>query len=515
MIKVVVAEDKHPILWNIVKKIENYSADLEVVGQATDGVTALETILRFKPAIVFTDIKMPGMDGLALITEVKKHLPDTIIIIISGHDEFEYARQAMKLGVTEYLLKPVTQDSMNEVLIKAIDLVKASRQTKENNTLMHIIKGGISPSICVDYKDLPYDSYTAMLICAGPISKFLIDIANPLHDFWLKTDLASFLSYQLPQLEPFWVYEGDAINEVIVIFSCSSKKEINFQAITDVILQHFKSSEIPFTIAISNRVSKVNDLKLEYQVTRATLRKHALFGRSKILYVKKMSLTSPSELAPHHSFDEQKLLSLVKNNKRELFHLEIQSLLRQWEKLEFTQSAIEFNLTQIVLICSKGNTDHSISNSDLKLELDEIISISKDYPSLIKNISFLYDHFFSSSDCIEPDTNTMRSIIERVEEYFTEHLSEEIFMSEIADMVNLNVTYLSREFKKYKGTAPIEYLTQLRINKAKHLLTDSSNLKFKDIAMIVGYQNQYYFSKVFKLITGMTPTEFKSARVRH
>jgi two-component system, response regulator YesN len=79
-------------------------------------------------------------------------------------------------------------------------------------------------------------------------------------------------------------------------------------------------------------------------------------------------------------------------------------------------------------------------------------------------------------------------------------------------MVNLNVSFLSREFKKHKGSASIEYLTQHRIEKAKLLIKDtSSNLKFKDIADMVGYNNQYYFSKVFKLITGLTPSEFKSA----
>ncbi len=514
MIKVVVAEDKHPILWNIVKKIENYSPDLQVVGQVTDGITALETILRLKPAIVFTDIKMPGMDGLTLISELKKHAPDTIIIIISGHDEFEYARQAMKLGVHEYLLKPISQDAMNEVLVKAIELVNTSQQSKEMNTLMHVIKGSGSQSFTIQCEELSYDSYAVMLICAGPISKFLIDISNPLNDFWLKTDLASLLSFHLPQLESFWVFEGEAINEIIVILSCSIEKEINFQAISNLILEHFQTTAIPFNFAISNRVSKIADLKLEYQVTRTMLRKYAKFGLSSVLHVKDMSLNAPGELYPNQPFDEQKLLSLVKNNKRELFQLEIQTLLRQWEALEFTQSTIEFNLTQIILACSKGITDHSISNSDLKLELDEIISISKDYHTLIRNVSFLFEHFFSNSDNLPQNTNYMRDIIDRVEKYFLDHLSDDIFMNEIADMVNLNVTYLSREFKKHKGITPIDYLTQLRINKAKELLSDPLNLKFKDIAVIVGYQNQYYFSKVFKLITGMTPTEFKGSLSR-
>lgn len=511
LIDVIVVEDKHPILRSIVKKIENFSDQLRVVGEAGDGLTALELIRRFKPSIVFTDIRMPGLDGLQLISEIKKIAPETICIIISGYNEFDYARQAMKLGVTEYLLKPITQPAMNEILTKVIQVILDSRQSREWSVLSHIIRGGnITTTASVDPNELPYDSYFVMLICAGSISRFQIDISNPLCEFWMNIDFAAFPSMRISQ--PFWTFDGQKMNEMIVVLACHNGQNINFERITREIHHHIAPSGVPLTFAISNRVNKVSDLKLEYQVTRAILDKYAVFGKSSVIFVKDAALNRPIESSHVPSFDQQKLISLIKYKKKNAFLSEIETSLKKWEDLGLTQSAMEYNLSQIIHeSCKALVEDNHISHSNINLELDEIVSISKDYRALFKNLSFLFEHFFKSSEAPESHSVYLKEIMERIVHYFLEHLSEKITINDIADMVNLNISYLSREFKKYKGLTPIEYLTHLRIEKAKQLLTDSSNLMFKDIATMVGYQNQYYFSKVFKMITGLSPTEFKLA----
>ncbi|CAH1193018.1 HTH-type transcriptional activator RhaR [Paenibacillus allorhizoplanae] len=511
MINVVVAEDKHPILRSIVKKIEDYSPDLRIVGEFTDGISALQMIKQVKPHIVFTDIRMPGMDGLKLISEVKEQAPDTIFIIISGYGEFDYARQAMQLGVTEYLLKPVTQKSIFEVLDKAVQRVTTSRQTKEYHIFSHAIKSWNNTSQAIDHGELPYDSYFIMLICAGTFSKFLIDVANPLHDFWLQTDLSTLLNSQFPDLEPFWVLDGQAMNEAVVVFSCSHGNELDFQTMIDCMMEKLPTSGVPLTVAISNQVSKIPNLKLEYQMTRAGLQKYMQFGKSSVVIAKDAKLNSPNDPGLEQAIDEQKLVSLVKLKKRLPFFTEIESIMARWKANDFTQSAIEASMLQIISACSRAIVDKRITDSDLKLELDEIISISKDYPSLLRNVSFLFENFFLHPGNSEPNPNYVKEIMEQVDSYLQAQLSAEISINDIADRVNLNVSYLSREFKKYKGIAPIEYLTQIRIDKAKQLLTDDSNLMFKDIATLVGYSNQYYFSKVFKFITGLTPTEYKKS----
>jgi len=516
MITIMIVEDKHPILRNLVKKIESFSPRLQVIGEATDGVTALDMYLRLKPQIVFTDIRMPGMDGLELITEIKRVNPDTLFIIISGYNDFEYAREAMRLGVTEFLLKPVTQSAMNEVLDKVSQLAHTHNVTREQQLLSDLLRGkNVLP--LETYESSNNKSFYILVICAGSISRFPIDLSNPSNDFWLKTDLTGFLSSLMnSQYEEAWIFDGESMNEMIVIFSCTQEHPIDFTEVYNAFLSKYGEHEQRFTFALSNRVEKLSKMRLEYQVSRMILSKNAIFGKSSLLFVKDFSLNSHSKIELERAFDKKKINSFIQNQKREAFFNEMEANFSHWNEHNYTQMDVELCLAQILYNACNTTLQKHIVNSDLNLELDEVISISKNYLTLLKNITFLFNKFFHYSPGSEPASGSAKLIVETVATYFSDHLSDEIIIADIADMVNLNVSFLSREFKKHKGSAPIEYLTQLRIEKAKLLIKDTSDLKFKDISAMVGYNNQYYFSKVFKLITGLTPTEFKvSSSINH
>lgn len=509
MINVIVAEDKHPILRNIVKKINSYSPNIQVIGEATDGLTALELCINLKPHIVFTDIRMPGIDGLHLITQLKKANPNTIFIIISGFNDFEYAREAMRLGVTEFLLKPVTQQAIDAILDKVTPFIHSNHMAEEQQFISDLLRGRSYQTIS-KYESPEDRTYFILVLCAGSISRFFIELSNPAYDFWLQTNLASFLAkHANGQFEDFWVFDGEAMNEMIVVISCSQRGSINFTSLYEAFLSEFGLSNQCFTFAVSKRIAKLSELRLEYQLSRIILDKNAVFGQSSLLFVKDFSLNAQPKIEFEKAFDKQKLIAFIKNKKKEFFLNEIQAIFDRWEQLNYTQSAVELYLSQILYEASHACLDHPIITSDLKLELDEVISISRDYRSLLKNAAFIFENFFHSPKGSEPIAGSVKLIIDKVDTYFRDHLSEEITIADVAEMVNFNVSFLSREFKKYKGSAPIEYLTQLRIEKAKLLIMDTSNIKFKDIAAMVGYNNQYYFSKVFKLITGLTPTEFK------
>lgn len=507
MMNVIVVEDKHPILRSIVRKIENYHSELRIIGEATDGLSALEMILRLKPSIVITDIRMPGMDGLQLITQVKAELPDTIFVILTGYNEFDYARQALKLGVTEYLLKPITQEAMNDMLENVSKLASTTRQAKEIALLSHLLRVGTASTSPLNLDVLCYDNYYIMTLCAGSFSKFSIDMTNPFHNFWIQRDLVSFLYPHLSKHEVFWVLDGQFMNELIIVFGCSQGSTLDLQHISELTLTKFRPKDIPISIAISNKVTKLHDLKVEFQLTKSKLEKRALFGISSYFYVQDIALVDEAQIP---DFDEQKLLSLIKNKKRDAFMNEMKATLAKWEKLQFTQLQLESCLLQIVHMGHKATIQRSQSMNNLELELHEILSISKDYSALRSNLNFLFEKFFVDQESVNRSNNSTKTILDTVEQYFKNHLADEISIQDVADQVNLNVSYLSREFKKHKGISPIEYLTQLRIEKAKQLLLDPSQFMFKDIALLVGYQNQYYFSKVFKLITGLSPTQYKT-----
>lgn len=515
MIRVVVAEDKHPILRSLVKKIEAFSPDVRVVGQATDGIAALDAVLGLKPDVVVTDIRMPGMDGLELITKIKAALPETIFIIISGYNEFNYALQAMKLGVTEYLVKPVTRQAMDETLTKVIHMASATRHARELRRITHYVRGRSSAlqSEETELTEMPYAFYEMMLICAGSFTEFAIDFASPLQAFWLEHDLPSMLAQLRSDPDGCWVLDGQAMNEMIVVWGSRDAHDFHAGPAAAELLALLEHSGVPIAIAVSARVSKPKELKLEYQVTRAILKKHAPFGLSGVLLAERHSLHVTAGDPTQPAVDEQKLAALIKHHKKEAFFAEIGSLLRLCESSRIAQSVLAETLSRIIHASHKAShVQEQLSISLLMLELEEIMAISVDYPSLQRNLSFLFEKFFSGPEGSSSSIPNIRSILEKVDRYMKSHYAEEISVHSMAEVVSVNVSYLSREFKKYKGMTPVEYLTQLRINKAKELLLDPANLMFKDIAVLVGYQNPYYFSKVFKLVTGVTPTEFKGLK---
>lgn len=130
MLKVFLVEDEIIMREGIKRKINWEQEGFEFVGDASDGELAYPLILQSKPDILLTDIKMPFMDGLELSRLVKKELPDTKIVILSGYDEFEYAKEAINIGITEYLLKPITSQQLLEALKKVEEMILEENSRK-------------------------------------------------------------------------------------------------------------------------------------------------------------------------------------------------------------------------------------------------------------------------------------------------------------------------------------------------------------------------------------------------
>ena len=131
MIKVFLVEDEYAIREGIKKSVDWEKNGFELVGEAGDGEMAFPKILKTKPDILITDIRMPFMDGLELATLVKKELSDIKIVVLSGYDDFNYAKKAISIGVEEYILKPVSGENLLKELGKIAESIKAHRQEEQ------------------------------------------------------------------------------------------------------------------------------------------------------------------------------------------------------------------------------------------------------------------------------------------------------------------------------------------------------------------------------------------------
>jgi two-component system, response regulator YesN len=509
MIKVVIVEDKPPILWSIKQKIENYSKEMSVVGEAYNGQEALSLINELKPDIVFTDIRMPVVDGLELISEVKKTFSDIHFIIISGFDEFEYARQAMRLGVSEYILKPVTQETINDILNKVVIDIKSKVSDYERK----LIKGVLDSGNKINFVDCHFDCqyFITALMCAGSYSNQIIDYTNPFNFFGSKINIDELVSGLLPENTFLWCFDGKSLNEMILILGLSENSYMQVKQYITSISSALLALNIPVTIAVSQIINNINDIGIEAKNTRVLLRKTLTFGKPSIIFSDTPILNISEKSHAIDSFIEKRLLSFIQNKQKNLFFNEIKKIMDYFSQNDYTQYNIENSLRYIAHICNKSPFAKADYSNSPELEIEEVLSISNDYSALLQGLISIFSHFFPDTNDLKQKREPLKEIINNVEKYIHANFSKQITINDIADMVKVDPCHLSKTFKSMKGVSPMESLTKLRIEKSKELILSSSSLMLKDIAEIVGYSNQYYFSRIFKLVTGLTPSEYKNS----
>lgn len=510
MIKILIVEDKPPILWSIKQKIENYSTEIEVVGEAHNGMEALSLIEQLKPDIVFTDIRMPVMDGLKLIAEVKKTHMDIHFVIISGYDEFEYARQAIKLGVSDYILKPVTQETINEILDKITVYIKARASQHKKKILQEILNLGSSK--VMSNKDFSCQYFFTVLFCAGSFSNHVIDYTNPNNFLWSKINCSELVSGHLPRNVFSWCFDGKSLNEMILLLGITQEFKFDVSNVIEPVNSKLLSSNIPVTIAVSKRIGSINDIGIETQNTRMFLRKNLILGKPGIIFTDTSNSGTNEKNTILDAALEKKLTTFIQSNQKTLFLNEIRKIADYWERNNYKQYNIENSLKYIAYLCNKIALEEPDFSSDFKLEIEEILCIAKDYPALLQGMNSFFSQFFPESADSRQKREPMKEIVEKVKNYIKSNYAKQITINDIADMVNVDPCYLSKTFKNLKGISPMEYLTNLRIEKSKDLIMNDSGLMLKDIADIVGYANQYYFSRIFKIVTGLSPSEFKNSK---
>lgn len=503
MIKVLIVEDKAPILWSIKKKVQNFSQDIIITGEAFNGVEALESIKKNQPDIIITDILMPVMDGLKLIEEVLQMNIPVKFIIISGYNEFEFARQAMKLGVDEYLLKPISQEALNKILSKlSIDVARQKSSTKQK-LISELLKKEIHPEE-LKHNFEEYDQYFIVLICCGSYSHYSLNYSHPYNFSISEKDLQIMMNTLIPPDVFFWPISTSKLNEIIGIFGVPKATEFSLKSIVTELFNELNKQPFPITIVLSDSINKLEEISKSVSSLSDSLRKKIVFGQSSII----MDNHVPSTLYKKDSIDiERNLILAFKTRNQSLFMNELSHFLDNSCKLKYTQLKLERQLKKYLGLLIDLSMD--LQTDDYQYDIVELVMFNTNYQTLHENLTAYFSLFFEQQ-MQQYNLKPIHEIIEQVATYIEQHFSEEITIIDIAKMFSLEPCYLSKSFKQIKQISPMNYLTQKRIEIAKEYMTKHPSMKLKEIAEIVGYSNQYYFSRIFKSVTGQSPSVFKN-----
>lgn len=545
MLKIFLAEDEVIVRETIKRMIPWEELGFELVGEAADGEMALPLLIRQKPDLLITDIKMPFMDGLTLAKLAKKELPELKIVILSGYDDFNYAKQAISIGVEEYLLKPITKNALIERLSEIrsryehektqkeyYEKFQREMQVYEKNSNRDFFEELVCGSM--DMMEVYKKAEKLGLDIVAEAYNILIFTMNSEEDFsGQKEGYSEWEAESLEMLEDFFSDNTSAMLFRCNIFSygvlIKGQKETideNTRSCIDEIKKILdrKEQKRQWFVAVGESVERLSQLQKSYHSASRAFSQRYLYGEN-ILYYDEMELmehrsgqADTNDNAYLKNVDVnalnpailQKFLSNGLQEETENFVKDYFYAIGQepMESLVFRNYVIlNVRFSVLSFLKSLGCDTEEMEPENT----EEILAESgKNIESAITYAKKMISQAITIRD--QNSGNKNRSILKTAVDFIDEHyMDEDISLNTAANVANVSSNHFSALFSQNMGQTFIEYLTTLRMNKAKELLR-CTGMRSSEIAGEVGYKDAHYFSYLFKKTQGMTPSEYRKAR---
>lgn len=505
--KIVIVEDEIRIREGIVNLLKKLGDEYEVIGDAKDGAEGLKLCLDKQPDIIITDIRMPEMDGLEMLTKVYENGLKVKAIVLSAYTEFEYARSAMKLGVTEYLLKPISLMDFSNALDNVKLQIQEEKLKKPSKigSLDQMIRDVFYEAIELDdeikeYLENTYSVYSdrsVWLVCAylGNLYEDLEKYKRILGNIFAGCENSKFIMLDSPYRRSL----------IFATFEYEDAKELE-RWLQYRILQH-DADGIVFgcveSVNISAMKSTFENL-YKYMEWNISFEKEILISYPKITQIQTVICTYPMDAEAQLkqalcTGEKEKVLSVV-----DKFHNSFNDG-RIYEPRQIKDCYVRFLWFAMEVAKDLG----SINEKDLdRQELLKRI-MNANTKSELKSLSLEVAQGILAGKKITEEVSDLT--VKRAQSIIHEYYNTGITLDEIASKLNITPEYLGTKFRNETGVTFSTYMKDYRMAKAKELLL-GTNLKLYEIADRVGYNDPKYFSRVFKEATGMLPAEFRKSK---
>lgn len=536
-IKVFLVEDEMVIRRGIKNSIDWEKEGYIFCGEASDGELAYPMIIKEKPDILITDIRMPFMDGLELCKLVKKELPNIKILILSGYDEFDYAKEAIRLGVTEYLLKPISSGKLLEALNGVSESIRREKEDKDlvrkymeemrENTehekqkfFEQMIAGNLSMADALEtgkkYEmNLSAGMYNLLLF------RFTLGEENR-----KSGELLGEAEYAIEKLTERleYVFEFQRGVEGWAFLLMADNEEQMSERVKELskdleeIMKNY--STIAYFGGIGQPVARLRELEESFREAERALAARFTMELNRIISVEDIrmaqnvdtlddiEITSFGEIEKTRTMLEKFLNNGAEDEIDEFVDVYINELPEENLKSVLMRQYIIMDAYIVMMsFCEKIEGiegEMQAQSEELKNSMKTIQTLEeiKNYiRMLLKKIIGVRDTISGRrySDIIEIAKDQIRKT----------YMSDEISLNTIAAEVGMSPSYFSSIFSKEMGKTFVEYLTEIRMDRAKELLMCSS-MKTSEIGYEVGYKDPHYFSYTFKKTQNCTPKEFRA-----
>ncbi|AGC69605.1 Two component transcriptional regulator, AraC family [Thermoclostridium stercorarium subsp. stercorarium DSM 8532] len=536
MFKVMIIDDE-PIIRKGIKNILNWEKfDCEVCAEASDGEEGKILIEKYRPDILITDIRMPGTDGLKMISEVKALIPDCKIIVLTGYRDFDYVQEALKLGVFDFVLKPSKIEELTTIIHRAVEeLKKLKNRAEEFNKLKKLFEQNIPILREKFLYDLMYEIYpnTEEILPRAELLGVKIESF-----FLLVVEIDTDENKKLSQYEKN-LYLFGIVNTFMDVFSDSfsvidvplkdrgvafilqggNEKEKLHNLISDKCnyLQELLINCFGFTVtvAVSSEGRGIMQLPEKFRECIEALERKFYIGNGTVIFYNDMSGFLKFEDYSVLEEYQKLLLDGIKTGNEAIVMKRIEDIKKYINSLDHLNMEYLKNFYWgIITYINNIRLSVAMASNESKVESINIISLHN-MISKSENINELNDLLKEVSLSITAKINnynnkSIKLILRNALEYIHQHYSEQLTLNDVAEHVYVSPSYLSRMFKKELGKNFVDYLNGLRIEKAKELLMDPK-YKTYEVAEIVGIPDAHYFSRLFKKYEGLSPTEYRDA----
>lgn len=545
MLKIFLAEDEVVVRETIKRMIPWEELGFELVGEAADGEMALPLLIRQQPDLLITDIKMPFMDGLTLARLAKKEIPGLKVVILSGYDDFNYAKQAIGIGVEDYLLKPITKNALIERLSEIRSRYEHEKTQKEYYEKFQREMQAYEKNSSRDFFEALVDGSMDMMEVYKRAEKLGLDIVAEAYNVLIFTmncdedfsgqrdEYSSWEAESLELLENFFAGHSSAMLFRSNIFSYGvllkgqrETIEENTRACVDEIRKILSRQDgrREWFLAVGQSVERLSQIQKSYHTASRAFSQRYLYDENILYYDEMETMEHPggqAETEDNAYLQKvdvnalnpailQKFLSNGLQEETENFVKDYFYAIGQepMESLVFRNYVIlNVRFSVISFIKGLGCDTNEMESADT----EEVIAESgKNMESAIAYAKKMISQAIEIRD--QNSGNKNRSILKTAVDFIDSHyMEEDISLNTVANVANVSSNHFSALFSQNMGQTFIEYLTTLRMNKAKELLR-CTGMRSSEIAGEIGYKDAHYFSYLFKKTQGMTPSDYRKAR---
>lgn len=522
MYSVFLVDDEPIVLEGIRSKIDWESSGFSFCGEATDGEIALSMINELKPDILITDIKMPFMDGLELSAAIKKTQPWIKIIILSGHDEFDYAKKAISIGIEDYLLKPFTSDDVITSLKKVaqqIDkertqLSDISKMKAELKSQEKLLQKDFLINLVHGTADMPNLTQKCSELGINLISRYykilISKIESKTGNSHNQQEVCSILnSYSASWEETLSFFHHG--NRLVCILKSNSPSELE-ESVYNIAetIEHIttQNQDCIVVTAIGKTVDHLSEITNSYSDAKNIIEESKIKNQSRIISSDDIQTNDNSILNFTESDPLVDRLKYASKNDISVIIEESMTLINN-NPGQFKVFA-SYLLVDLIFAVSKLIENLGGNVKELKPEIvqrnfiDNAVKDEDKFVSVVQNILEFVLEFRDSRM-----TGRYKDVILKAKEYIDKNYADpNTTLTTVADVVCLSPNHFSTIFSQECNTTFIEYLTNVRIENAKRLIK-STEMKGYDIAYECGFSDPHYFSYIFKKNTGLTPREYK------